>query len=880
MLETDINPSTETADATIYLKNYQAPAFLISHVDLAFVLGKEHTVVTTTLSVQRHALAKHEALVLDGEKITLLSVAINGQTLGQDDYQVTDQRLSINMVPDQFSLEITTQLQPHLNTELSGLYQSTGNFCTQCEAEGFRRITYFLDRPDVLSQYTVTMTADKASNPVLLSNGNLVSEGENNDGTHWAKWHDPHPKPCYLFALVAGDLKNITDSVTTKSGVEVELNIYTQAHNIDKCQHAMDSLKQAMLWDERVYGREYDLSVYNIVAVDDFNMGAMENKGLNVFNSKYVLANQQTATDADYEGIESVIAHEYFHNWSGNRVTCRDWFQLSLKEGFTVFRDQEFSADMGSRAVKRIRDVQLLRAHQFKEDAGPMAHPIRPDSYQEINNFYTVTIYEKGAEVIRMMHHLVGSAGFRKGSDLYFDRFDGQAVTTEDFVQAMEDANQIDLRQFRHWYTQAGTPQVSVEQSFNAGKLTLKMTQQCPDTPNQTNKQAFQIPISLALFSSSGDKLQEQTIELVKPTQEFSFDNLAEQPVVSILRDFSAPIKCEFNQTNAELEHLIAFDDNGFSRWEAMQRLSLNLILPAVKNLPSNSKSNEEVVNEKSYQGLLHALRSLINSVPADKAILSEMLKLPSLAYLAEQCSPIKPLAIQQIRQHVEERLASDLAPSFNQLYSDNHRVDSFSLSADAMAERALKNVCLRYLTILGTNEYYQLAEQQFYNANNMTDRLAAFVSLLDSDYQNKPDLINAFYQSWQNDTLVLDKWFALQASVNQPDGLMMVKGLKEHAAFSMSNPNKVRSLIGAFTANWPSFHKKDGSGYVFFADQIIELNTINPQIAARLVGTFNNWKTYAEPHRTMMQDQLKRIQTTDGLSINVAEIVGKALIS
>ncbi len=878
MLETDINPDTVTTGATIYLKDYQPSAFLISHVDLDIKLGNEHTIVSATLSVQRNAQNNHtlnnsgqnNKLVLDGEKLTLLSVAIDGEMLDQSDYQLNEQSLSLNSVPDDFSLQIKTQLQPHLNTELSGLYQSSGNFCTQCEAEGFRRITYFLDRPDVLSEYKVTMTADKASNPVLLSNGNLVATGDNDDGTHWAQWHDPHPKPCYLFALVAGDLQNISDSFTTMSGEQVELNIYTQAHNIDKCQHAMDSLKHSMEWDERVYGREYDLSIYNIVAVDDFNMGAMENKGLNVFNSKFVLANQQTATDSDYEGIESVIGHEYFHNWSGNRVTCRDWFQLSLKEGFTVFRDQEFSADRGSRAVKRIRDVQLLRAHQFKEDAGPMAHPIRPDSYQEINNFYTVTIYDKGAEVIRMMHRLVGEAGFRKGTDLYFERFDGQAVTTEDFVQAMEDANQVDLSQFRFWYTQAGTPVVRVEQSFKQGRLTLKMSQHCPDTPNQTNKHAFQIPISLALFAVDGDKLLEQTLELTKSEQEFSFDNLNEQAVVSILRDFSAPIKCEFDQSDTDLEHLIAFDDNGFSRWEAMQRLSLNLVLPAIKN--------GGVLNDDAYKGLLRALRVLIDSAPSDKAILSEMLKLPSLAYIAEQCSPIDPIAIHQVKQDTVQRLASDLAPNLMQLYTENHRSDSFSLSADAMAERALKNVCLSYLTTYGGEENYQRAEQQFYQANNMTDRLAAFVSLLDSEYQNKAALINDFYQDWQDDTLVLDKWFALQASVNQRDGLAAVQALKEHAAFSMNNPNKVRALIGAFTMNAPSFHNRDGSGYAFFADQIIKLNTINPQIAARLVGTFNNWKAYAEPYQSMMQDQLKRIYATEHLSKNVAEIVGKAL--
>ena len=500
MLETDLSPSVD--DNTVYLKDYRAPEFLIPRIALDADLGVDRTLITSVLSVERSSESGAESLVLNGEKMELGYIRLNDQVLTEDDYILEDASLTILNVPDKFKLEIQTELQPHLNTELSGLYQSSGNFCTQCEAEGFRRITYFLDRPDVLSVYDVRIKADKKAYPVLLSNGNLNSQGDNDDGTHWVHWHDPHPKPCYLFALVAGDLKHIKDCFETVSGEIVALNIYTQEHNIDKCRHAMDSLKASMRWDEQVYGREYDLGVYNIVAVDDFNMGAMENKGLNVFNSKYVLAEQQSATDADYEGIESVIGHEYFHNWSGNRVTCRDWFQLSLKEGFTVFRDQEFSADMGSRSVKRIRDVQVLRAHQFKEDAGPMSHPVRPDSYQEINNFYTATVYNKGAEVIRMMRSLVGNDGFRKGTDLYFDTFDGQAVTTEDFVQSIEKANDKDLSQFRRWYTQSGTPEVRVEQHYSDGIFTLDLYQSCPPTPGQPTKEPFQIPISIALFLS------------------------------------------------------------------------------------------------------------------------------------------------------------------------------------------------------------------------------------------------------------------------------------------------------------------------------------------------------------------------------------------
>ena len=869
MLENDLNPSLSDDIETIYLADYQAPKFLISDVEIEAKLGDKKSVITTRLKVHRNG--KHsDALMLNGEKLVLLSVALDNTRLTAEQYSITDHALEIGDVPDNFVLETVTQLEPHLNTELSGLYQSSGNFCTQCEAEGFRRITYFLDRPDVLSKYTVTISADTKANPVLLSNGNLVDSGNNEDGTHWARWHDPHPKPCYLFALVAGDLECISDSFTTMSGQSVALNIYAQAHNIDKCDHAMQSLKKSMLWDEQVYGREYDLSIYNVVAVDDFNMGAMENKGLNVFNSKYVLANQQTATDADYEGIESVIGHEYFHNWSGNRVTCRDWFQLSLKEGFTVFRDQEFSADMGSRSVKRIRDVQTLRAYQFKEDAGPMAHPVRPESYQEINNFYTVTIYEKGAEVIRMMHSIVGKDGFRKGTDIYFERFDGQAVTTEDFVQCIEQANDIDLQQFRYWYTQSGTPEVAVQQKYAQQKLTLSLQQSCPATPGQASKQPFQIPVAIALFSQAGNKLLETTIILTKEQQSFEFENIVERPVVSILRDFSAPIKLNFEQTDTDLATLIKVDDNGFARWEAMQRLSLNLLLPAVE---------VGTLNEQAYQNLREALQGLVDSPPKDKAVFSEMLAMPSCAYLAELCHPIDPFAIQQARDLCLKRLAVDLKTQFYELYTSNNRQDDFSLSAEAVAERSLKNRALAYLLATEEAPYYVLAVEQYRSASNMTDRLAAFAALLHSDYVERQSIIEDFYNQWQSNTLVLDKWFSMQMMVPRDDVLENVRELQSHPAFSINNPNKVRSLIGAFTANLRGFHRKDGAGYEFLADRIIELNTINPQVAARLSAAFNSWKAYAQPYSRKMQEQLQRLDQTPDLVKDVKEIVSKALL-
>ncbi|MBX2848252.1 MAG: aminopeptidase N, partial [Acidiferrobacterales bacterium] len=848
MLETDLKPTVRPK--TIYLKDYETPAFLVPKTELQAQLG-ETTTITARLSLKRNG--RHtKPIELDGEKMTLLSLKLNGQTLKPQDFELESERLVIPTELDKVELEIETRLRPKLNTELSGLYQSSGNYCTQCEAEGFRRITYFPDRPDVLSEFSVTLIADKQQCPVLLSNGNLIDHGDNSDGTHWARWHDPHPKPSYLFAIVAGDLEHISDSFITTSGREVALNIYTQSHNIQLCDHAMSALKNSMVWDEKTYGREYDLSVYNIVAVDDFNMGAMENKGLNIFNSKYVLADQQTATDTDFEGIESVIGHEYFHNWSGNRVTCRDWFQLSLKEGFTVFRDQEFSADMGSRAVKRIRDVQILRAHQFKEDAGPMAHPVRPDSYEEINNFYTVTIYNKGAEVIRMMHSLVGANGFRKGTDMYFARFDGQAVTTEDFVRCIEEANEIDLSQFRLWYTQSGTPEVSVETEFADGVFSITLTQKCPATPGQDEKAPFHIPIKMALFETNGAKLKEETLVLAHASQTFRFEGLSASPCLSILRDFSAPIKLNLVRSNAELAALIRADDNDFSRWEAMQELSLSLILPAL---------SAGALDEKAYQHLLSSFKDLIASSPQDKAVFAEMLTLPTSAYIAGLVTPIDPQKVANIREQCVKRLARDLESEFHAIYANNNQRKEFSLQSDAIAERALKNRALAYLVATDQAAYHALASHQYHVANNMTDRLAAFSALTHSSYPDRQSLIDHFYEQWQEQTLVMDKWFALQATYQTESTLDDVVRLSNHAAFSTNNPNKVRSLFGAFTSNLIGFHRADGKGYEFITDKVIELNEINPQIAARLVSTFNNWRTYAEPFNTLMQAQLLRIQ-------------------
>ena len=869
MLETDIAPQ-HSDNKTIYLKDYQAPLYAIDTVDMRVELGEEATLVTTKMSIRKTS-EHNQALLLDGEKMTLLSVELDGKPIANTDYQLTDHNLSISHLPNQFSLTITTEIKPQENTELSGLYKSSGNFCTQCEAEGFRRITYFLDRPDVLSVYTTTIVADSHKYPVLLSNGNLLETGSTENGQHFAVWHDPHPKPSYLFALVAGDLKRIEDKFTTASGNEVDLYIYTQAHNINKCQHAMESLIKSMQWDEQVYGREYDLDVYNIVAVDDFNMGAMENKGLNVFNSKYVLARQEIATDADYEGIESVIGHEYFHNWSGNRVTCRDWFQLSLKEGFTVFRDQEFSADMGSRGVKRIQDVRILRTHQFREDAGPMAHPIRPDAYQEINNFYTVTVYNKGAEVVRMLYNLLGKKQFRKGTDYYFDQYDGQAVTTEHFVSAMERANNINLSQFRYWYSQAGTPILTVTEEYDKTnqQYNLTITQTCPETPGQKDKHPFHIPVLVQLWNEQGEALtKESTLELTQVSQQFTFDNLSSRPIVSFLRGFSAPVKVEFKQNQQDLVSLIKYDNDGFVRWESMQKLMLTCVLTNLEQQQINVE-----------QSIIDALRHLLTAPATDKAIVAEMLTLPSQAYIAECIDEIDPANIHRVHEAVTVEIAQQLEQELLTVYKANNDDSEYSLLPAAIAQRALKNVCLSYLLNLEKQDVYELASKQYNQANNMTDRIAAFSGLVNSAYPHATELIEDFYQNWKQESLVLDKWFAIQADAKLDNTLQKVQALLSHPDFSMKNPNKVRALIGAFAGNSVSFHKPDGSGYEFLADCILQLNELNPQIAARLMGVFNMWNKYEPDLAGKMRLQIERINNNENLSRDVKEIASKALL-
>jgi aminopeptidase N len=877
------------APGTIYLSEYKPTDYLVDTVDLHFDLQETATVVTSTLEIRRRdGIAENQPIILHGECLKLVSVSLDGRHLVDSEYQVGEEQLTVLNVPDVFTLQIKTEVNPQANTSLNGLYISSGNFCTQCEAEGFRRITYMYDRPDVMAKYTTTIVADKEKFPVMLSNGNLVDHGYSDidDNKHWVKWEDPFPKPTYLFALVAGDLEKIEDSFHTQSGREVTLHIYVQAHNIDKCEHAMRSLKKAMRWDEEVYGREYDLDIYMIVAVDDFNMGAMENKGLNVFNSKYVLARPETATDNDYDGIEGVIGHEYFHNWSGNRVTCRDWFQLSLKEGFTVFRDQEFSADMGSRGVKRISDVNILRTHQFREDASPMAHPVRPDSYVEINNFYTVTVYNKGAEVVRMLHHLLGPEKFRKGTDLYFERHDGQAVTCDDFVKALEDANQVDFSQFRRWYSQAGTPQLSVTREFNAAKKTysLNIEQSCEPTPSQEVKEPFHIPLALGLLDKQGNdlvlKMEGDTsstegtrvIDVVEKKQTFTFVDVIEEPVPSLLRGFSAPIKVNIDLSDDERYFLMANDNDDFNRWDAGQQQAIKIIKALVDD-------HLQLKPLHLPEPFIDAYRKILSDETLDKALAAQAIHLPSEAYIAEFISPIDPLAIHKVCRFIRETLANTLKEKLAEVYQKNDHQGAYSIDQEAVKRRALKNTALGYLMECGDRDIHAMCYQQFKTANNMTEVMAALVALANNECEQKDQALEAFYDKWKADLLVVDKWLGIQATSRLPGTLDRVKQLISHEAFSLKNPNKIRALIGSFGHGNPSqFHDTSGQGYEFFADKILEIDKLNPQIASRLSTVFTMWKKYDEQRQKLMKSQLERIAATPKLSKDVYEIVSKSL--
>ncbi|MEE9444588.1 MAG: aminopeptidase N [Cocleimonas sp.] len=865
------------ADAkTIYLKDYQQPTFWIDTVDLVFDLEDDHALVTASVDYKRNADATETILELFGEALELEAIAINGYALNEGDYQLTDAGMTLSNLGDEFTLVITTKIYPHLNTSLDGLYQSSGNFCTQCEAQGFRKITYFLDRPDVMGKFTTTIKADKKKYPVLLSNGNLIDSCDLDEGKHFAKWQDPFKKPAYLFALVAGDLEHVKDSYITASGKNIKLEIYTEAHNIDKCDHAMQSLKRAMKWDEDRFGLEYDLDIYMIVAVDDFNMGAMENKGLNVFNSKLVFASPETATDNDYINIEAVIGHEYFHNWTGNRVTCRDWFQLSLKEGLTVFRDQEFTADLHSRPVKRIEDVRMLRTHQFAEDASPMAHPIRPESFMEINNFYTMTVYEKGAEVVRLYNTLLGQDGFRKGMDLYFERHDGQAVTTEDFLNAMADANAIDLSQMQNWYAQAGTPSLDVTMDYEASAetCTLHFKQSYPSTPEAkaTDKNPYLIPVKLGLLDEKGVEILSETVQITEQVQSFTFESIAEKPLPSLLRDFSAPVKLNYDYSIDDTIFLMQHDQDDFNRWEASQRLAKTLLL---EMLDAKTKGEALGVEPK----VIDAYQQVLENNDLDFALRAEALTLPSETDLAETIEQADPEAIHEVREFLAKSIAQGLRLPLEATYEQLQEQGEYKIDATSIGKRRLKNICLNYLGKINDPSIHEQCYQQFSNAKNMTDTLNAMAVLINNDCPQRQQALDDFEQKWQHDTLVMDKWFVMQATSSLPDTLDKVKSLMSHKLFSIKNPNKVRSLFGAFASGNPvNFHKADGSGYEFHADRVLELDKLNPQVASRMVRALMNWRHYEAGRSELMRVQLERIKNVEGLSGDVFEIVSKAL--
>lgn len=872
---------------TIRLADYQQPAYLVESVSLHFDLDAATTRVSSELQLRRNPQGNGGAFQLDGEQLTLISVQLNGESLQPNQYQRSETQLLIPHVPETFTLAIVTEIHPDQNTALEGLYHSGSLVCTQCEAEGFRRITYYPDRPDVMSVFTVTIEADKQKWPILLSNGNLAEQGDSGEGRHWVRWHDPHPKPAYLFALVAGDLFCQQDSFTTRSGREVTLQIFVDPENQHKCDHALTSLKQSMRWDEEAYGREYDLDIFMIVAVNDFNMGAMENKGLNIFNAACVLASPETATDDDFYTIQSIVGHEYFHNWSGNRVTCRDWFQLSLKEGFTVMRDQSFSADLNSAAVQRIDDVDQLRRMQFAEDAGPMAHPVRPDSYIEISNFYTVTIYEKGAEVVRMLKTLAGDDGFRKGTDLYFDRHDGQAVTTDDFVNAIEAANQLDLTQFRRWYDQAGTPEITATSDYDASAKTLTLTlrQHCPPTPGQPDKQPLMIPVAMGLVDKQGKSLLLQlaaetsayqgdtcVLLLTESQQQFVFINVTEPPYLSLLRGFSAPVKLKQNRDNAELAFMMAHDADSFNRWDAGQSLYIQIMLELVAKHQA-----AEAIEVPTL--LIDQLRDVLQDASQDPALIARMLTLPTENYLAAQMTVADVDAIHQVRKTVKQGIAHALKADFDRLYQQCNVKQAYQFDAIPMGRRSLKNTCLSYLMATQDPMQTQRCLKQMKQADNMTDMLAGLRLMVDQPGPEREHALRAFYEQWKHDRQVVDKWLTVQALSTLPDTLIRVKGLMQHAAFSLKNPNNVRAVIGQFCRNNPSqFHAKDGSGYRFLAENILQLDKLNPQVAARQLGAFNSWRRYDAERQQLMKTALQSIASQADLSSDVFEIVTKYL--
>ncbi|KTS93672.1 aminopeptidase N [Pseudomonas parafulva] len=876
----------------IHLKDYKAPEYLIDETHLTFELFEDHTLVHAQLIMRRNPVhgGGLPALVLDGQQLELVRAALDDEPLQEGDYQIDASSLTVQPRAEHFTLDTTVRIHPETNTALEGLYKSGKMFCTQCEAEGFRKITYYLDRPDVMSIFTTTVIAEQHRYPVLLSNGNPVGSGPAEDGRHWATWEDPFMKPAYLFALVAGDLWCVEDTFTRQSGRDVTLRIYVEPENIDKCDHAMVSLKKSMRWDEEVYGREYDLDIFMIVAVNDFNMGAMENKGLNIFNSSCVLARAETATDAAHQRVEAVVAHEYFHNWSGNRVTCRDWFQLSLKEGFTVFRDAEFSADMNSRTVKRIEDVAYLRTHQFAEDAGPMAHPVRPDSFIEISNFYTLTVYEKGSEVVRMVRTLLGAEGFRQGSDLYFERHDGQAVTTDDFIKAMEDANGVDLTQFKRWYSQAGTPRLEVTDAYDEAALTYSLTfrQSCPPTADKAEKLPFVIPVELGLLDAQGNDLPLQlagessavgstrVLSVTEAEQTFVFQGIQARPLPSLLRGFSAPVKLSFPYDRDQLMFLMQHDSDGFNRWEAGQQLAVQVL--------------QELIGQHQRGQALHldprlvrALATVLGDTSLDAAMVAEMLSLPGEGYLTEISQVADVDAIHAAREFARRQIAEQLFEPLWTRYQANRAVSrntAYVASAEHFARRSLQNIALSYLMLSAKPQVLQATLEQFEQCDNMTERLTALAVLVNSPFEaERAKALESFAEHFKDNPLVMDQWFSVQAASTLPGGLARVKALMQHPAFTLKNPNKVRAVVGAFAGqNLVNFHAADGSGYRFLADLVIELNALNPQIASRQLAPLTRWRKYDAARQALMKGELERILASGELSSDVYEVVSKSL--
>ena len=872
-----------------YLYDYQPPNFSIEEVTLKFDLYETNTYVTSTLKIKRnHLIAdanKSSPLVLDGQDMELKAIHLNGRPLEKDQYEVTPTQLTIPHVPDAFILETLVIIKPQENFRLTGLYKTGRTFCTQCESHGFRCITYYLDRPDILARFTVTISADKTNYPILLCNGNLTAEGTLTENRHWVTWQDPTLKPCYLFALVAGDLDVLEDTFLTKSNRSVRLFAYVEKGKSAQVSYALTCLKEAMRWDEEKYGREYDLERYMIVGVSDFNFGAMENKGLNIFNDKYILAAPEMATDEDFLGIKNVIAHEYFHNWSGNRVTVRDWFQITLKEGLTVFRDQQFTADTTFPTVKRIQEAKTIRNIQFVQDTGPMAHPIYPDSYIEINNFYTVTVYEKGAEVIRMMQTLLGEKEFRKAMDLYFSRHDGHPATTLDFVKAMEYSSGMDLTQFQRWYKQAGTPVLTLKGDYNSQTqiYTLTVQQSCPATPNQPKKELFHIPLVMGLLDRDGKELILQfegeksgvttkLLSIKNETEVFNFVNIPSDPVPSLLRGFSAPVKINYPFTQQDYLLLLSHDTDLFNRWNAQQQLMTHVLLSCVSNVQQGK--NLIVPTE-----LLSVLKRIFQEQRLEKALITELLILPSEAYLLEQLPVADVDGVYQAREWLKRQIALALQAEFAAFYEENAAVKPYQLDPESIATRKLKNTALSYLALLDQPSIYQTCLMQFNQANNMTDMVGALMALNNIDCPEREEMLEQFYQRWQSNHLVMHKWFACQAQSTLPNTLETVKSLTQHPDFDIKNPNRVRALISTFcTNNLVQFHCETGKGYIFLADYVLKLDKLNPQLAARMIEPLTHWKKYNATRQQLMKAQLQHIATMKSLSNDLYEIVAKSL--